>query len=49
MIFMEEKQKTKNINFPVPLREYQRLRNLKEQSGAKNWYDFLCADKLDKF
>jgi len=44
---MPEKELTKNLNFPVPLREYQRLRNMKEKSGAKNWFEFLCAEKLD--
>ena len=44
---MTEKKLVKNINFPVPLKEYHRLRKLKEESGDKNWYEYLCLEKLD--
>jgi len=37
----------RNINIELPIKEFQRLRNLKEQSGAKDWKEFLCDDKLD--
>ena len=43
---IENKEKMKNINFEIPLKEYQRLRNLKEDAGL-NWYHFLCDEKLD--
>jgi len=43
----ENGEKKKNINFDLPEKEFRRLRYLKEQSDAKNWYEFLCKDKLD--
>jgi len=44
---MDDDKLVKNINFPVPMREFRRLRYLKEKSGAKSWYEFLCLEKLD--
>jgi len=46
---IDNKQKMRNINFSLPEREFRRLRHQKEQAGAKNWYEFLCKEKLDKF